>query len=67
MELGSNYLKQMIEDYDGSYILAIASYNGGPHNVDKWLKIYSNKIKLIPRKKKTIFCGGYDFSRYISY
>ena len=38
MLLGSNYLHQMIERFDGSYILAILSYNGGPHNVDKWIK-----------------------------
>jgi soluble lytic murein transglycosylase len=48
IKLGSNYLKHMIEDYNGSYILAIASYNGGPHNVDKWIKTYGD-----PRKMKT--------------
>ena len=41
--LGSSYLQQMIEEYNGSYILAIAAYNGGPHNVDKWLKIYGDQ------------------------
>ena len=46
MELGSNHLKQMIENYDGSYILAIASYNCGSHNVDKWLKIYGDPRKM---------------------
>ncbi|MDG1436636.1 MAG: lytic transglycosylase domain-containing protein [Rickettsiaceae bacterium] len=48
IKIGSNYLKHMIEDYDGSYILAIASYNGGPHNVNKWIKRYGD-----PRKMKT--------------
>ncbi len=46
IKLGSNYINQMIDDYDGSYILAIASYNGGPHNVDKWLKIFGDPRKL---------------------
>jgi len=46
--LGSNYLNQMIEEYNGSYILAIAAYNGGPHNVDKWLKLHGD-----PRKMKS--------------
>ena len=46
MKLGSNHLKQMIEDYDGSYILAIAAYNCGSHNVDKWLKIYGDPRKM---------------------
>lgn len=40
--LGSNYLHQMIERFDGSYILAILSYNCGPHKVDKWLKTYGD-------------------------
>ncbi len=48
MILGSNYLSQMIKEYQGSYILAIAAYNGGPHNVDKWIKAYGD-----PRKMKT--------------
>ncbi|MDP5021255.1 MAG: lytic transglycosylase domain-containing protein [Rickettsiaceae bacterium] len=44
--LGSNYLKQMITEYNGSYILAIAAYNGGPHNVDKWLKLHGDPRKM---------------------
>jgi len=40
MKLGSNYLKQMIEKFDGSYIMAIAAYNGG--HVKKWLGIYGD-------------------------
>lgn len=46
IKLGSNYINQMIDEYDGSYILAIASYNGGPHNVDKWLKIFGDPRKF---------------------
>ena len=46
IKLGSNYINQMIDIYDGSYILAIASYNGGPHNVDKWLTIYGDPRKF---------------------
>lgn len=38
MELGSLYLERMINSYDGSYVLAIASYNAGPGNVRKWIK-----------------------------
>ena len=35
--LGSTYLGQMINGFDGSYVLGIASYNAGPGNVRKWL------------------------------
>lgn len=36
--LGSHYLARRIASYDGNYILAIASYNAGPGNVNKWVK-----------------------------
>lgn len=35
--LGSRYLGGLIEKYDGSYLLAVAAYNGGPGNVARWL------------------------------
>ncbi len=38
--LGSRYLGQRIDAFDGSYILGIASYNAGIGNVRKWEKIY---------------------------
>ena len=35
--LGSRYLDDLIERYDGSYLLAVAAYNGGPRNVARWI------------------------------
>ena len=35
--LGTTYLGQIIQGFDGSYILGIASYNAGPSNVRRWL------------------------------
>jgi soluble lytic murein transglycosylase len=37
-KLGSAYLASLIERFNGSYVLAIASYNAGPANVTRWLK-----------------------------
>ena len=42
IKLGSNYISSLLERYDNNYILAVASYNGGPHNVDKWIKAYGD-------------------------
>ena len=35
--LGSRYLHDLVERYDGSYLLALAAYNGGPRNVARWI------------------------------
>jgi soluble lytic murein transglycosylase len=40
MTLGSMYLQRMIDNYDGSLIMAIAAYNAGPGNVYKWVQKY---------------------------
>lgn len=36
--LGSTYFQQMLRYYGGSYPLAVAAYNAGPGNVNKWLR-----------------------------
>lgn len=40
--LGSHYLNQLMERYDGNRILATAAYNAGPHRVNKWIKERGN-------------------------
>ena len=42
IQLGSTYIQRMLDYYGGSYPLAIAAYNGGPGNVNKWLKAYGD-------------------------
>jgi len=36
--LGSSFFDRMLNYYSGSYVLAIASYNAGPGNVNKFIK-----------------------------
>lgn len=36
--LGSTYLRQLTARFDGSYILAIASYNAGPSRAKRWIR-----------------------------
>jgi len=35
--LGSRYLNEMFEQFNGNRILATAAYNAGPHRVKKWI------------------------------
>ena len=42
IDLGRSYLQQLIEDFGGSYALAIASYNAGPSRIHQWLAEYGD-------------------------
>ena len=42
IDLGRGYLQQLIEDFGGSYALAIASYNAGPGRIRQWLAEYGD-------------------------
>ncbi len=38
IQLGDGYFARMMDYYRGSYPLAVAAYNAGPGNVNKWLR-----------------------------
>ena len=38
LQLGQRYLAGLIDKFDGSYILALASYNAGPHRAKRWIE-----------------------------
>jgi soluble lytic murein transglycosylase len=40
--LGRAYLETLIDDFGGSYALAIAAYNAGPSRVRQWLHDYGD-------------------------
>lgn len=42
VRLGSAYLRSLINDFEGSYILALASYNAGPGRARKWIREYGD-------------------------
>jgi soluble lytic murein transglycosylase len=42
LTLGQSYLERLIEDFGGSYPLAIAAYNAGPGRVRQWLREFGD-------------------------
>lgn len=49
VRLGSFYIKKLIDRFDGSEMLAIASYNAGPNATQRWINEFYD-----PRKEKDI-------------
>jgi len=42
MTLGASYLAHLLDQFGGSYVLAIAAYNAGPSNVNRWIAQYGD-------------------------
>src|SRR5207237_9040327 len=42
IQLGMQTLSEYLNRWDGSYILAIATYNAGPINVGRWVEVYGD-------------------------
>ena len=40
--LGTAYLAQLLDRYDGSYVLATAAYNAGPGRVNQWIAAFGD-------------------------
>jgi len=38
ISLGTSYLRQMLDKFDGNYMLATAAYNAGPNRAKRWAK-----------------------------
>lgn len=49
IKLGSYYIKKLIDRFDGSEMLAIASYNAGPNATQRWINEFYD-----PRKEKDL-------------
>ena len=46
LRYGTFYLSKLLDRFDGVFPLAVASYNGGPHNVSRWYERHQGEIDL---------------------
>lgn len=47
VRIGRAYLLQLLEDYEGSPILALSAYNAGPSRVSRWLKSFGDPNRSV--------------------
>lgn len=47
LRLGIRFFENLVERYQGDVELALAAYNAGPEVVDRWVKRYSMKNRLL--------------------
>jgi len=40
--LAMHHLAEVVDEYDGSYVLALAAYNAGGHRADRWIDNYGD-------------------------
>lgn len=65
IRLGSTYFQQMLSRFGGSYPLAIAAYNAGPGNVNRW--IVANGDPRLPGADMLRWIESIPFSETRSY
>lgn len=56
IRIGVRYMEQLLEQFSGNIVYAIASYNAGPIAVGKWIAQYRNRsqdefVELIPYRE----------------
>lgn len=43
--LGSTFIQDLVKEFDGSYVFALAAYNAGGSRVYKWQKLFGHPLK----------------------
>lgn len=65
IELAAWYLSSLITRFEGRVPLAIAAYNGGPHNVRRWMEEYGPDMPLDAFLERIPFDQTYRYVRRV--
>ncbi len=60
------YLSRLLDRFDGSFPLAVASYNGGPHNVSAWLRPWGATIRMDDFVEQIPFPESRDYVKKVT-
>ena len=65
--LGSYYINSLIKQFNGSQVLAIASYNAGPKATQKWIKQFGDPRKMSNIKEVVDWMESIGYSETRNY
>ncbi len=65
LEFAAWYLASLIRRFDGHLPLAIAAYNGGPHNVRRWMQDHNESIPLDALLERIPFSQTHRYVRRV--
>lgn len=65
VEFAAWYLASLLQRFEGRLPLAIAAYNGGPHNVRQWLNDYASSMPLDAFLERIPFGQTYQYVRRV--
>ncbi len=65
LEFSAWYLASLLQRFDGRLPLAIASYNGGPHNVRLWLRASPSHMPLDAFLERIPFSQTHEYVRRV--
>lgn len=65
LDFAAWYLAQLIARFDGHVPLAIASYNGGPHNVSAWIDAHAKTLPLDALLERIPFTETHRYVRRV--
>jgi soluble lytic murein transglycosylase-like protein len=60
------YLSRIMERFGGAFPLAVASYNGGPHNVGSWLRPWGADIRIDDYVEQIPYTESRDYVKKVT-